>query len=570
MKSFNQLVMEAKASGEDFEWYPTTFEIVDEVARDMMWIPQGVHSILDVGCGNGGFFEKLDRTEHFYVDDWKHPNHNSKLYKTYSKYGIEKSNVLAGNLPDDVILLGSDFHSNTLIDKKVDVIFCNPPYSEYEEWAEKIIMQGNAPHIYLVIPQRWRDSERIQYALKKRRFETESLGVFDFSHAERKARAVVDIVHIKSDSMVYAGRSYDTKTSDPFDIWFDETFRFQAEQEVQHDYDAAEQKRDELVAKGDTVEMLVSFYNDDMDKLYGNYRALEKLDGDLFRELKVDVAMLKESLRSKLQGLKNFYWDLLFRKYSPITSRLTTAGKNRVTKKLNDNTSIDFTVENIFQLTMWIIRHSNTLIDEQLSDFFFSLCDPDNIHRYKSNLRWNDDDWRYIKDSVKQYGHFSKDRAKEKLRNVMLDYRIVVTAWRNFEDDWGGKWKLTESCLDFLYDMKVIAGNLGFNLDLEIPDRYERVMISDWQNRDIMTTSGEKFCNLKLYKNGNRHVRFDQKFMQRLNVEMARINGWLHGKNDAMEELGISEKEFDSLWRSNVQIGTENVSSMLMIERKTH
>ena len=567
MKSVNQLVMEAKASGEDFEWYPTTFEIVDKIAISMAR-SQGIHSILDVGCGNGGFFEKLDRTEHFYNDDWNSPKHNSKLYRSYSKYGIEKSNVLAGNLPDDVVLLGSDFHSNTLIDKKVDVIFCNPPYSEYEEWSEKIIMQGNAAHIYLVIPQRWKDSERILYALKKRHFETESLGIFDFSNAERKARAVVDIVHIKSDSMMYAGRSYDTKTSDPFDVWFDETFKFQAEKTVEHEYEAREQKRNELVSRGDTVDMLVKFYNDDMEKLYSNYRALERLDADLFKELKVDVKMLKESLKTKLQGLKNFYWDLLFRKYSPITSRLTTAGKNRVTKKLNDNTSIDFTVENIFQLTMWIIKHSNTLIDEQLSDFFFSLCDPDNIHRYKSNLRWNDDDWRYLKGQVKNYGHFNKDKAKEKLRNVMLDYRIVVTSWRNFEDDWGGNRKLTENCLDFLYDMKVIASNLGFNVDLEIPDRYDRVDISEWQNRNILTTSGELFCNLKLYKNGNRHVRFNPKFMQKLNVEMARINGWVHSKSEAMQEMDIPEKDLEGMWKSNILIGSETVGSLLRIENK--
>lgn len=569
MKSVNQLVMEAKASGEDFEWYPTTFEIVDKIAYSMARTFQGVHSILDIGCGNGGFFEKLDRTEHFYDDDYNHRNHNSKLYKSYSKYGIEKSNVLAGNLPEDVILLGSDFHSNTLIDKKVDVIFCNPPYSEYEEWAEKIIMQGNAQHIYLVIPQRWKDSERIQCAIKKRHFETESLGIFDFSHAERKARATVEIVHINSESTMYAGRSYDTKTSNPFDVWFEETFKFRAEQSVTHDYEEREQKRQELVQKGDTVEMLVNFYNDDMDRLYGNYRALEKLDADLFKELKVDIKMLKESLKTKLQDLKNFYWDLLFKKYSPITSRLTTAGKNRVTKKLNDNTAIDFTVENIYQLTLWIIKHSNTLIDEQLSDFFFSLCDPDNIHRYKSNLRWNDDDWRYIKESLKERGwRFNKDRAKEKLRNVQLDYRIVVTAWRNFEDDWGGLWKLTESCLDFLYDMKVIAGNLGFSLDLDIPDRYERVDISDWQNRDILTTNGEKFCNLKLYKNGNRHVRFNPKFMRKLNVEMARINGWVHSKGEAMAELEIPAKELEGIWKSNIQIGSDNARSILRLEHK--
>ena len=558
MKTTYGLIQEIKSNDEDFEWYPTTFEIVDKIAAKMARSDSHIMSILDIGCGNGGFFEKLDRTDHFYNDDWKHHNHNSKLSKHYSKYGIEKSNILANELPDDIVLLGSDFHSNTLIDKKVDVIFCNPPYSEYEEWAERIIMQGNASRIFLVIPQRWKDSERIEVALKKRHFEVESLGIFDFSNAERKARATVDVICIKSDGMMYAGRRYDTKTSDPFDLWFDETFKFQAEKEVIHEYEERENKRNEVIQKGDTVEMLVKFYNDDMEKLYNNYRALEKLDADLFKELKVDVKMLKESLKNKLQGLKNLYWDLLFKKYSPITSRLTTAGKDRVTKKLNDNTSIDFTVENIFQLTMWIIKHSNTLIDEQLSDFFFSLCDPDNIHRYKSNKRWNDDDWRYLKESIKERGyHFSKDKAKEKLKNVMLDYRIVVTGWRNFTDEWSGH-RFTDSTYNFLYDLKVIADNLGFKLDFEVPDRYDNIDVSDWSNKNINTTSGELFCNIKLYKNGNRHLKFNKKFMQKLNIEMARINGWIHNKSEAMEEMDISEKDFNELWKSNFKIGLEN------------
>ena len=63
--------------------------------------------------------------------------------------------ILSEQLPDDVILLGTDFNQQTVIDKKVDFIFCNPPYSEYDEWAEKIILQGNCNAIALVIPARW-------------------------------------------------------------------------------------------------------------------------------------------------------------------------------------------------------------------------------------------------------------------------------------------------------------------------------------------------------------------------------------------------------------------------------
>jgi hypothetical protein len=291
-----------------------------------------------------------------------------------------------------------------------------------------------------------------------------------------------------------------------------------------------------------------------MQKLYDNYRALEKLDADIFKELKVDVGMLKKSLRERLKGLKLLYWDLLFKKYDRITTRLTTKGRDKVIKRLNDNTAIDFTLENIFQLTMWIIRHSNTLFDEQLTDFFFTLARAENIHRYKSNLRWNDSDWKYLKDKCYEYGHYRENVARKTLRNIMLDYRVIVTDWRNFDMDWS-KSRLTDSCRDFLYDMSVIGENLGFELDFKIPDKYEDIEFDDWNNFDIRTKDGKLFANVKLYKNGNRHVRFCKEFMQKLNVEMARINGWIHSKDEAKEAFGYSESAINSVWNKNLKIG---------------
>lgn len=555
--SVNQLVKQIKENQEDFEWYPTTDVIVDAVAKYLSSKDgEVIHSILDIGCGNGSFFEKLDKTEYFY-DPNKSGYDSRKLVRNYKKYGIEKSNILAEQLPEDVILLGSDFYTNTLIDKKVDVIFCNPPYSDYETWVEKIILQGNAEELIFVTPNRWQHSERIKYAIEKRKMETFVIGTFDFKDAERVARCTVDVYSVHTKGVLYGNRRYKGDTTDPFDTWFEETFKFNAEKSKSDTYyeeqKKTEAKKNEIIANGDTAEMLVKFYNDDMEKLYNNYRSLEKLDPEIFAELKVDVNMLKESLKSRLQGLKQLYWDMLFKKYDKITCRLTTEGKKRVIQKLQDDTTIDFTLENIFQLTMWIIRHSNTLYDEQLTDFFFKLCDTENIERYKSNKRWNDDEWKYLKEHITEYGRVRKDRVKT-LKFIQLDYRIVVTAWKNFDCDWS-KSRLSEDCIDFLYDLSVIAENLGFDVNMELPENeWEDVEIGDWTNKNIYTKDGQLFCNIKLYKNGNRHLKFNPDFMKKLNVEMARINGWIQNKEEAEEELGLNRAEIERFWNSNNQI----------------
>ena len=105
--------------------------------------------------------------------------------------------------------------------KKMDCIFCNPPYSEFEEWAEKIILEGNSKKIVLVIPERWRNSERIKFALEKRKYTFDSIGFFDFQNAERKARANVEVIGVRPDAEFINGSRYDRNVTDPFDTWFD-------------------------------------------------------------------------------------------------------------------------------------------------------------------------------------------------------------------------------------------------------------------------------------------------------------------------------------------------------------
>src|ERR1043165_7052187 len=122
------LVENLKSAGQDFEWYPTTRRMVDIIIQDMKraasanWRNDGFTSILDIGAGDGRVLMQM-------AGD----NDRIKLYS------IEQSTLLQQKQSDRIIPVGAEFYEQNLMSLPVDVAFSNPPYSEFEEWAARII-----------------------------------------------------------------------------------------------------------------------------------------------------------------------------------------------------------------------------------------------------------------------------------------------------------------------------------------------------------------------------------------------------------------------------------------------
>ena len=105
-------------------------------------------------------------------------------------------------------------------------------------------------------------------------------------------------------------------------------------------------------------------------------------------------------------------------------------------------------------------------------------------------------------------------------------------------------------------------------MDFKLPELYSDIDMSDWSNFDIKTKDGKLFANVKLYKNGNKHMKFCKEFMQKLNVEMARINGWIHSKEEAAEEMEMSAAEINRAWNNNLKIGVGEGTKLLGLPEK--
>jgi hypothetical protein len=200
-KSVNQLVLELKKSGQDYEFYPSTDSQLAIIKQDMdaTLSNSNYPSVLDVGAGNGSALN--------YLTDGK-------------RYAIEKSTVLINELNSPIFIVGTSFFGQNLFDKKVSCIFSNPPYSEFISWAIKIINEAHAKCIYLILPERWAENEDIKLAIATRKATATILGSSDFLEADRVARGKVDIVKIDLTSSGYN----DNPLTNPFSLWFDQNF----------------------------------------------------------------------------------------------------------------------------------------------------------------------------------------------------------------------------------------------------------------------------------------------------------------------------------------------------------
>jgi hypothetical protein len=202
-------------NNEDYEWYPTTDEILgamnndlhrlfvkDDLARNTNlghrnrlldyssnWDKETnksryvyyVQSFLDVGAGDGRVLDAL-----------RGVNGDIQVDK---RYGIELAKAQADDLINrGVFIIGRDFFKCSMMDKWYSVIFCNPPYSQFKAWAEKLFKEANFAAMYLVLPVRW--NETLDKRCGMELYDVKSIGEFDFRDADRTARARVNLIRV--------------------------------------------------------------------------------------------------------------------------------------------------------------------------------------------------------------------------------------------------------------------------------------------------------------------------------------------------------------------------------------
>ena len=522
-----KLINILKDASEDFEFYPTTGEIIEAVCADLSAAKNShdevrfargkeamynaadsyrqspyrmfasvigycgfnrekegeLKTFLDIGAGNGGVFDKIENAAH--------------AFGIETKMAVEKSDVLADLMvaEQNIAVVGRDFFNTNLFAIKADVTFSNPPYSIYEPWVCKILKESTSKVIYLVIPERWENNDPIRKAVEANNWSTEVIGEFDFADGERAARAKVHLIRV-----VHA----DNTIKDPFEVFIEENIgKFEKNEEPDFSDDQDPKFNEVLYGGRDGVESLVNAYNAEMNAKLEAFREIAKIDMNLLEQIGVNRESVLASIKGLVTGLKTKYWDVAMNNLGSLTSRLTYKNREAILQNISWIKNMDFNEGNIRTLVIWVINHYQEYTEGEIRDLFKKLVCEKSANAYKSNKRWCSDEygWRY------------NQKLPEK---IALDYRFVAPGLSyGFLSQYNYGVRRDNVIIDIL----IIAGKLGFDVPDWVALMQDKEALTDCKHTVYYANSNKVFMTYRVYKNQNMHFQFDPKFMQRFNIE---------------------------------------------------
>jgi hypothetical protein len=552
MSNVHAVITELKANGQDFEWYPTTQEMINVVSEDLSTIlkTHDFHDaynhdirLLDVGAGDGRVLTSLKQSLSVVISE----------RQSIGLFAIEKASVHTNLYRNkDIVLLGTEFNETNFISKNADVCFVNPPYEHFSSWLSTLISKLNFGLLYAIVPSRWRDDKAIKQAIESRLIKDVSiLAEMDFLNADRVARAKVDIIRFSFNDFEAEIAKVEKNSNrrkfhytpiigqssvDSFQQFIENelglkktysntTNKFSEQCERERVSKALQDESSPshaLVVSRGVLAALLENYEMDLSHVLCEYKKISTLDPELLQELGVRYEDLREGVKAKLFGYRNVYWSLLFDHLEVLTERLKSNHKTRLLNTLKSN-ALDFTRTNAIYIVNYAVSMANELISESIIDVYKNLtCEASISRYYKSNGHMFKDNWRH---------NLASEEAANKAK-YLLDYRFIVSSWENFSTH---SWEsgLSESSQQFINDLKVVFLLLGYsNMTINKP-------YSEFAKGNTLIVTGldaygvtVELLHVKFYLNGNRHCKFLPDAMLRFNVAASRLLGWVRDRQD--------------------------------------
>jgi len=549
----NQKLSLLKETDSDFEWYPSTPEIMEAMSDDL-WAYLRKHkndysardnnnkervSIKEEDGYSGKSRKSVQRLDiDSFLDIGAGDGRVLEFFNARNKYGIEIARAQADDLiRKGIFIVGRNYWDVSLHDNDYALIFSNPPYSQFVPWVNKLLLECNFHILYLVMPVRWTNQKEITRELK--RYETSVVGEFDFSNADREARGKVNLVRVNAPWKKVEGEraNYETTIENAFERYVRENIA-DFEDKNYHD-DWEEEKETEVALKKAPIDQLLSDYEAERENLSNAFRAIGKLNAEIIKLMGQDKNSMLEIIRKSIKGLKKKYWRATFDKLEPVQKRMTFGTRKKIFESIDEFKTLDFNADNVYSVVIWIINNTNVGILEQIGEVFDALTSVDFIEKYVSNKHWSKSDWRNGRDDYK----YSKLPERWKLG---LDYRIVVETHNQL-----GMYARRER-RTIIDDFIIICRNLGFPIaaDNDDPDYWLQQT-----EQKFFTEAGELAFTMRYYTgNQNAHLKINKRLLMKFNVEVAKIRKWMSDPGDIVDEYAVTESEAAALWNSPIAL----------------
>ncbi|MGR5555788.1 DUF4942 domain-containing protein [Vibrio fortis] len=534
------IVKEIANSSEDYEFYPTTTEIIDTLVSDLDKHFSSANSFLDIGAGDGRVLSAILKS--------KKPSHLSSEFSKSLFFGdyhtsrkplelmaIEKSRKLIGVLPAEIFPVANDFFNTTLMSIDATVTFSNPPYSIYVQWVMKVLSETRSKAVYLVIPISWKDNKHIADKIDERNATVTELGRFSFKDAERKAKVETSLLRIE---LPYD----DDNKNQPLHKWvkenilYSETFdQTNEKQPISSLLSSQCSGKGALVNGSDYVSSLLELYQQQSTRLLEDFKAVNSLSKAAIDALNLNVINVSRRMNDAINNLKQEFWHELFSRLDSIYLNLPSSIVHGFKSLLMKRTVADFSEENIRNLLSWIHNTINMFDSEMFEDVIGGFMNGVNTQRYKSNKStFIDANWRY-------------KANKNKNTQYMLQTKRVVYSETTLSQGINEDGKLLSSLHNVIQDMLVIANNRGYDTSTSFDTLNQHAWVSgkpvEFYYHNYESGEDELLFTVKAFKKANLHLHFNERLINEINVEWGRLKGWVSSAKKASDEMGIDIEE---------------------------
>ncbi|MDR1174559.1 MAG: class I SAM-dependent methyltransferase, partial [Treponema sp.] len=299
MNDTNKKLRILQSGQEDFEWYPTTPEIMEAMRNDI-WSYLRKHEGDYEAEWRGGKcaikintdFEGKKRKETLAIDTFLDIGAGDgrvlDFFCARKNYGIEIARAQADDLiRKGVFLIGRNYWDASLIEQQYSLIYSNPPFSCFERWVNKILTECNFRLLYLVMPVRWKKQKEITKELE--RYEATTVGEFDFFNADREARGKVNLVRVnakwKKDKL--EKYTHQETVENAFERWVrDYITDFSNIPASNYEYERFEgDEKTALRLKLSPIDRLIEDYENEKETLRQAFSVIGKLPQDVIKML---------------------------------------------------------------------------------------------------------------------------------------------------------------------------------------------------------------------------------------------------------------------------------------------